>query len=547
LATLLGVAAYGIYLTRGPRSLSGYLRGQAPSSWLTIGLSVMATQASAITFLSTPGQGFAGGLSFVQNYFGQPFALLVVAAVFLPLFRRLNVYTAYEYLGQRFDRKTRLLAAGAFLLQRGVGAGLTVYAPAIVLSAVFGWRLDVTILASGLVVIAYTAVGGFDAVSITQKYQMGIIFLGMGAAFAIAAAKVVHQIGSPDAWAVAGAMDRLNAVDFSLDYHRRYTVWSGLIGGFFLSLAYFGTDQSQVQRYIGSGSVASAKLGLIFNAVVKVPMQLLILALGVIIFVFYQFAPAPVVFNETAWRQVPTSAARAIEADYRAARAAERRATEDWLASRRLPSSEPKATDELERAAASAHAQVEKVRARASAELRAAVPHGSSNDADYVFIHFIVDQLPHGLIGLLVAVFFAATLSSKAAELNALGSTTTVDLYRNLIRPDASDAHYVTASKLFTVMWGGIALAFALTFQLAENLIQAVNIVGSLFYGVILGLFLVAFFLPKVRGTAVFWAGILAEGIVLALFFGTNVGYLWFNPIGGLACVGIAALLNAIL
>lgn len=504
----------------------------------------MATQASAITFLSTPGQGFAGGLSFVQNYFGQPFALLVVAAVFLPLFRRLNVYTAYEYLGQRFDPKTRLLAAGVFLLQRGLGAGLTVYAPAIVLSAVFGWRLDATILASGLVVILYTSIGGFDAVSITQKYQMGIIFLGMAAAFAIAAAKVFHQAPFSDAYAVAGAMGRLNAVDPSLDIHRRYTIWSGLIGGFFLSLSYFGTDQSQVQRYIGSGSVAQAKQGLIFNAIVKVPMQFLILLLGVMVFVFYQFAPAPVVFNQTAWRHAPARAAREIEIDYEAARATERQATRAWLLTRHLGPRAAAASQALEQASVSAHARVEQARERANMLLRQADPHGTSNDADYVFIHFIVEQLPHGLIGLLVAVFFAATLSSKSAELNALGSTTTVDIYRSFIRPGASDAHYVTASKLFTVLWGLLALTFALLLTLAENLIQAVNIVGSLFYGVILGLFLVAFFLPRVRGTAVFWGGLIAEAVVLLLFFRTNVGYLWFNPVGCLACVGIAWILN---
>lgn len=506
----------------------------------------MATQASAITFLSTPGQGFAGGLSFVQNYFGQPFALLVVAAVFLPLFRRLNVYTAYEYLGRRFDRKTRLLAAGVFLLQRGVGAGLTVYAPAIVLSAVFGWRLDATILASGLVVIAYTSIGGFDAVSITQKYQMGLIFLGMAAAFGIAAAKVLHQVGASDAYAVAGAMGRINPIDWSLDYHRRYTVWSGLIGGFFLSLSYFGTDQSQVQRYIGSGSVGQARLGLIFNAIVKIPMQFVILLLGVLVFVFYQFAPAPVVFNQTAWRNAPPRAVAAIGADFAAARATEQQATRAWLAARRVGAPVP-ARRALEQAAVSAHARVERVRAEANAVVRTAEPHGTSNDADYVFIHFIVEQLPHGLIGLLVAVFFAATLSSKSAELNALGSTTTVDIYRNLVRPRASEAHYVAASRIFTVMWGLFAVTFALLLQLAENLIQAVNIVGSLFYGVILGLFLVAFFLPKVRGTAVFWAGIVAEAIVLALFFRTGIGYLWFNPIGCLVCVGLAWLLDAFL
>jgi SSS family solute:Na+ symporter len=550
LTTLLGIAGYGIWMTRDRRTLSTYLRGEGRSSWLTIGLSVMATQASAITFLSTPGQGYASGLGFVQNYFGLPFALLVVAFVFLPLFRSLNVYTAYEFLGKRFDPKTRLLGAGLFLLQRGLSAGITIYAPAIVLSAVFGWRLDLTIVGSGVVAIAYTAIGGTDAVSITQKYQMGIIFAGMAAAFAVAVIKLSHQASMGEVYALASSMGKMQAVDFSLDIHRRYTFWSGLLGGFFLSLAYFGTDQSQVQRYLGGGPLREGRLGLIFNAVAKIPMQFLILLLGVLVFVFYQFSPAPVVFNHATWdaalaREAPGGPLAAAQADFDAARATERTALSAWLNVRRA-GTQPAAASALQEAAAKAHERVEAARARAAAQLKRIRPEATSNDADYVFIRFIVEQLPHGLVGLLVAVFFAAALSSKAAELNALGSTTTVDFYRHWAGRELSEAHLVRASRVFTILWGVVALGFALAAHLAENLIQAVNILGSLFYGVMLGLFLVAFFIRSVGGTAVFWAGVVAQLLVFLLFWRLEISYLWYNVIGCAVCVGVACLLQPI-
>lgn len=554
LGTLIGIAAYGIWRTRSRRTLSSYLRGDGKANWLTVGLSVMATQASAITFLSTPGQGYQSGVGFVQNYFGLPFALLVVAFVFLPLFRKVNVYTAYEFLGKRFDAKTRLLGAGLFLLQRGLGAGITIYAPAIVLSAVFGWRLDLTILGSGVVVIAYTAIGGTDAVSLTQKYQMGIIFAGMSAAFGVALWKLGHRVGVADSFAVAAHLGKMQAIDPSFDLSRRYTLWSGLLGGFFLSLSYFGTDQSQVQRYLSGASVKESRLGLIFNAVVKIPMQYAILLLGVLVFVFYQFTPAPIVFNRSSWDAAyareqaaggtgPLTAARRA---YDLARRTETQALDAWLAARRHHAPQFM-VDALQDAAGKASERVEATRQEAVKQLRQVDPSATSNDADYVFIRFVVEQLPHGLVGLLVAVFFASALSSKAAELNALGSTTIVDFYRDGLKPGASEAHYVRVSKLFTVLWGLAALTFALAARLAENLIQAVNILGSLFYGVVLGLFLVAFFCKKVGGTAVFWGAVAGEAVVVYFFLATPVGYLWYNLIGCVACAGFALALQTVL
>jgi Na+/proline symporter len=546
LCLLLGIAAYGMWRTRERRDLTGYLKGVGRTGWLTIGLSVMATQASAITFLSTPGQGFESGLGFVQNYFGAPFALIVVSAVFLPLYRKLGVYTAYEYLGRRFDSKVRLLGAGLFLLQRGLGAGITIYAPAIVLSTVLGWRLDLTILCSGLLVVAYTVSGGSDAVNLTQKYQIWVIFAGMLAAFFVLMARLPDGLGIGGALALAGKFHKMEAVDFSIDVNRRYTLWTGLLGGFFLALSYFGTDQSQVQRYLSGGSLRESRLGLMFNAVFKIPMQFFILLMGVMLFVFYQFERQPVFFNEVAWnRQAAASGGaglRAIEAGFGSARAEESRDLRAWLDARRAGDG-PAAAAALDSAQA-ASARAEAARGGAKAALRAADAKTAAGDADYVFISFILRYLPHGLIGLLVAAFFAAALSSKAAELNALGSTTTVDIYRHVVRREATDAHCVAASRVFTALWGAVAIAFALFANLTENLIQAVNIVGSLFYGGILGIFLVAFFLKWIGGTAVFWAAIAAQLLVIALYLTLDISYLWYNAIGCAACVALGAILQ---
>jgi Na+/proline symporter len=546
LGTMLGIAAYGMWRTRGRRDLKTYLKGDGTTRWIVIGLSVMATQASAITFLSTPGQGYNDGLGFVQNYFGAPFALIFIAVVFLPIYRRLNVYTSYEYLGKRFDGKTRLLGVALFLLQRGLGAGITIYAPAIVLSTVMGWRLDLTILFSGVLVIVYTVMGGTAAVTVTQKYQIGIIFTGMIAAFVVLLMKLPRGLTFSDSLALAGGFHKLKAVDFSPNIHRRYTFWSGLLGGVFLQLSYFGTDQSQVQRYLSGASLRESRLGLMFNAVLKIPMQFFILLLGTMLFVFYQFQPPPVYFNQAAWKsevqRSPQSPLKNIEQEYSAAYSTKKQLVQQWVDARHT--GDARAQSEARDMALAAQQSADAIRDRARTALIASNPRASKNDADYMFITFILDYLPHGLIGLLVAVFFAAALSAKAAELNALGSTSTVDIYRHVINRDATDAHYLAASKWFTVFWGLVALMVALFANLVENLIQATNILGSIFYGVVLGLFLIAFFLKHIGGTAVFWAAIAAQALVLVFYFTLPIAYLWYNAIGPAACILFALALQ---
>jgi len=548
-ATLLGIAAYGAWCTRDRRDLNSYLKGAGQTHWFAIGLSVMATQASAVTFLSTPGQGYESGIGFVQNYFGAPFALILICIFFLPLFRRLNVHTAYEFLGRRFDTKTRLLGAALFLFQRGIGAGITIYAPAIVLSTVMGWSLDLTIVCSGVVVIVYTVVGGSDAVSLTQRYQIGVIFAGMVAAFFVLLAKLPAGLTLGDALTVAGGFHKLQAVDFSIDFNKRYTFWSGILGGMFLALSYFGTDQSQVQRYLHGSSLRESRLGLMFNAVCKIPMQFCILLLGALVFVFYQFERPPVFFNQTVWNREVQRATDgklpALEQEFNAAHAEKQRLVRRWLDARHAgdPAAETAARSE----ALAAYDRSESVRSRTKDALAAANPALDRKDSDYVFVTFILNYLPHGLIGLLVAAFFAATMSSKAGELNALSSTTIVDFYRHVIRRDATDRHYVVASRCFTVFWGLVAIAFALFARMSENLIEAGNIVGSVFYGVPLALFLIAFFIRQISGTATFWAAVVTQVLVIVSYFTLSIGYLWYNFIGCAACVLLSLILQAVI
>ena len=553
LGTMVGIAAYGAWHTRHTDHLDTYLKGSRSMRWGTIGISVMATQASAITFLSIPGQGFESGIGFVQNYFGLPLALIIVCAVFLPIYRKLGVYTAYEFLGQRFDAKTRLLGAGLFLLQRGLAAGVTIYAPAIILSTVLGWRLDLTILGTGLLVIVYTVTGGSVAVSLTQKWQMAIIFGGMITAFLVLIARLPHDLGPGGALHVAGAMGKLQAVDFSLNPDKRYTLWTGIFGGLFLSLSYFGTDQSQVQRYIGGAALREGRLGLMFNALLKIPMQFSILLLGTLLFVFYQFQPAPVFFNRVEWQHYasgPNGATfQALEEKHAIRHAVEQEKIRAWLAARNQHDAfaEPAARTAM----LDAQAATDDVRQEARSALLAVDPRAKTKDSDYVFIGFILDQLPHGIIGLLIAVMIAAALGSKAGELNALGTTTTIDLWRQF-RPLAAhdEARNVRAAKWFTAFWGIIAVAFALFAGFSENLIEAINIIGSIFYGVVLGIFLVAFFLKHIGGTAVFWSAVISQSIIFAIYFlrhrfpVLDFSYLWYNFIGCAACVGLSLVLQ---
>ena len=548
ISTILGIAIYGMWQTRKRRDLHDYLRGRDHAPWYAIGLSVMATQASAITFLSTPGQGYLGGLSFVQVYFGVPIALIIIAVFFLPIFHKLNVYTAYEYLEKRFDGKTRLLGAALFMLQRGLGAGLTIYAPAIVLTTVCGWPLNVTIISSGLLVILYTVMGGSDAVTVTQKYQIMIIFAGMITATCLLIGKLPHDLDFGDTLRLAGGFQKLNAVSFSPSIHQRYTFWSGLLGGTFLMLSYFGTDQSQVQRYISGSSLRESRLGLLFNAVCKIPMQFCILSIGVLMFIFYQFNQPPLFFDAAAnnYLQAHKSDATlsAYQTDFSNAREQVKLSLEKWIVARHK--GDQPAANEAFFAAATAQMSSEAVRAAAIKEVTTKRSDAKANDADYVFITFILQELPHGVIGLLMAAFFAAALSSKAAELNALGTCSAIDFYRPIFK-NATDEQSLFATKCFTALWGFLAIGFALFCNLAENLIQAVNILGSIFYGVMLGLFLVGFFVRRVAGTAIFWAALAAQALVFALYFNLSISYLWYPLIGCAACVLFSLALQAVL
>lgn len=547
--SILSIATYGIWYTRNRTDLSSYLKGRGHTPWFAIGLSVMATQASAITFLSTPGQGYMSGLGFLQIYFGVPLALLIICIFFLPIYHKLNVYTAYEFLEKRFDCKTRLLGAALFLLQRGIGAGLTIYAPAIVLSTVFGWSLEWTIVSCGVLVIIYTVTGGSDAVTVTQKYQMAVIFAGMITAAWLLISKLPAELSFVDAMKLAGGFQKLHAVNFSSSMHERYTFWSGLLGGTFLMLSYFGTDQSQVQRYISGSSLRESRLGLLFNAVCKIPMQFCILMIGVLMFVFYQFQQPPMFFDSASnsylesHRTDPKLAS--YENDFNSAHARVRQNLDGWLQAKHR-GDQTSATLSLV-AAATAQQEGEKIRTAANKELATKDPNIKANDSDYVFITFILREFPHGVIGLLVAAFFAAALSSKAAELNALGTSTTIDFYRMLIKRDADDAQCLKVTKLFTAFWGGVAIVIALYAHLMENLIQAVNILGSIFYGVMLALFVVAFFVKRVGGTALFWAALTAQALVFFLYSHLTISYLWYPLIGCGACVILSLVLQAVL
>ncbi len=541
-ATILAIPLYGLWRTYNHPNLREYLKGDKTIRWGTIGLSVLATQAGPITFLSMPGQAYESGIGFIQNYFGQPFALIMVCAIFVPIYQRLKVYTAYEYLGQRFDKKTRLLGAFLFLIQRGIAGGITIYAPAIILSALLGWDLNLTIWLAGGFVIVYTVVGGTKIVSLTQRYQILVIFIGMALAFGIAVHRLPADLSFTGALSLAGKMGKLQAVDFSIDPSKRYTFWSGILGGFFLSLSYFGADQSQVQRYLAGGSLRASRIGLLFNALVKVPLQFLILLLGAMVFLFYQFEKPPMFFNQPSYQ-------RAIERGSGPQLAALQSQFDEVFEKKRevlqtRPADSTPASQAWSSQIRELDARARSLRDETKKILDQAGTSPKSKDSDYVFITFVLQHLPHGVVGLLVAVIFCATMSATSAVLNALGSTTAVDFYR-LFRPGATDHHYVVATRWLTAAWGLVAIAVASFCSLVENLIEAGNILASVFYGSILGLFLAAFFLRRVRGSAVFFAAVLAQTMVLILFFTTNIGYLWYNFIGCIAVLLFAWILQS--
>ncbi len=544
--TLAAIVVYGIWKTRGPSSMTDYVHGGYRDRWLTIGLGVMATQASAITFLSMPGQAYDDGMRFLQFYFGLPLAMVILSVAFIPRFYRLRVLTAYEYLEGRFDLKTRQLAAFLFLLQRGLSAGITIYAPAIVLSKVLGWPLNLTCVVIGGLVILYTVAGGTRAVSQTQKHQMVVMLGGMVVAFVVIVHRLPADLSFRHAVSLAGTLGKMNVVDFSFAPGNRYTFWSGLAGGGFLAMAYFGTDQSQVQRYLSGRSVTESRLGLLFNGLLKVPMQFLILFVGVMVFVFYQFNQPPLFFNESELARVAkTSRApemKALEVEHRLA-FARKRVEVSRLAAALDEGDAPAIADAQARVRAAA-AGTEAIRERARTLIAAAVPRPEIHDGDYVFLSFVMANLPRGLIGLLLAVILCAAMSSTASELTALGGCTVVDFYRRSFRKDATDAHYLRVAKIATGVWGLLAVAFAGFASLVDNLIQAVNILGSLFYGTILGIFLAAFFFRRLRATPVFVAAIASEVLVVGLWLGTKIGFLWFNVIGCGAVLLLSSLLS---
>ena len=548
IGTLVSIVAYGTWKTRGSKNVEDYLKGGNEAKWWTIGLSVMATQASAITFLSTPGQAFHDGMGFVQFYFGLPIAMVIICLVFIPLYHRLKVYTAYEFLENRFDLKTRSLTAILFLIQRGLAAGITIYAPAIILSAVLGWNLNLLIIIIGVLVIIYTVSGGTKAVSITQKQQMAVIFTGMFIAFFLIVSYLPEPTTFTKALHIAGASGKMDILDFSFDFNNRYTFWTGIIGGTFLALSYFGTDQSQVQRYLSGKSVKGMHMGLIFNGLLKVPLQFFILLVGVLVFVFYQFNSSPINFNPAATETVMNSsyAEEYIQL--------QNDQNQIFLEKKELMSAyADHKTEAIAQKIASYNKGDRENRNAAKALIDKANIENTlrveTNDKDYVFIHFILNNLPRGLIGLLLAVILSAAMSSTASELNALASTTTMDLYKRSFSQNEDENHYLKASKWFTLGWGVLAIIIATFFYLADNLIQLVNIIGSIFYGNILGIFLLAFFFKYVKGNAVFISALITQVIILSLYLLNeyeyiNLPYLWLNFVGCFLAIIIAMLID---
>ena len=545
LGTLGFIVGYGVWKTRRDNTRENFLRGGGDDRWWAVGLSVMATQASAITFLSTPGQGYVDGMGFAQFYFGLPLAMLVIGAVFIPLYYQWKVYTAYEFIGRRFDERARLLTASLFLLQRSMAAGITIYAPSIILAKVLHWQLSWTCVFIGALVILYTTTGGARAVGVTHKQQMAVMILGLVTAFGLTAYYLSDRLSFGESLRTAKALGKLEVIDLSWNPADKYTLWSGLIGGFFLQLSYFGTDQSQVQRYLCGQSIQQARRGLWMNGALKIPMQLFILLTGVLVFVFYLFHPAPLHWNDAnlaaARKLDATSITRDLEASHAETVEQRARAAEELVGAWRNEDAP------LARAALGEVQRLERVdvdlKKQFQRRLGELLPKAEPNDKDYIFISFIMDHLPVGVIGLLLAMIFCAGMSSTSAELSALATTSTIDV----LRSKADEARQVRITQLATVFFGLVALGFAALFSLFENLIQAVNILGSLFYGTILGIFLVAFFVRRVQGTAVFIAALVAQAAILVIHFaGVEVAFLWYNVIAPAIVVVLAIAIQAV-
>lgn len=553
LTTLLFIVIYGVWKTKGSKNVEDFILGNNETPWHVVGLSVMATQASAITFLSTPGQAYHDGMGFVQFYFGLPIAMVLICVTFIPIYHKYKVYTAYEYLEKRFDLKTRSLAAVLFLVQRGLGTGLTIYAPAIILSAILGWNLTYMNIFIGISVIIYTFSGGTKAVNVTQKQQMFVIMLGMFTTFFLILHYLPNDMTFSSALHIAGANDKMNIVDFSFDPEQKYTFWSGITGGFFLALAYFGTDQSQVGRYLSGKSVRESQMGLIMNGLLKVPMQFFILLTGVMVFVFFQFNPVPLNFNPNNKIVIENSK---YKNEYHALEKKLNALSEDkkvinllYIDQLNQDYDNPTLRKELV-----ALSNKEKdLRDRAKDIITKADPDSETNDKDYVFFHFVLNYLPKGLIGLLLAVILSAAMSSTASGLSALASTTAIDIYKRNLKTEKSETHYLNATKFFTLMWGVIAILFACIGTLFENLIQLVNIIGSIFYGTVLGIFLVGFYIKKVQSQAVFYSAVISQITIFIIYYFAiyiypsdeeKLGYLWLNFIGALLTIVLSILIQ---
>lgn len=553
IVTLLFIVSYGVWKTNDSKNVQDYILGNNETPWHVVGLSVMATQASAITFLSTPGQAYHDGMGFVQFYFGLPIAMVIVSLTFIPIYHKYKVYTAYEYLGKRFDTRTRSLAAFLFLFQRGLGTGLTIYAPAIILSGLLGWNINYLNIIIGLLVIIYTVTGGTKAVNVTQKQQMFVILLGMLITFFWILYYLPNDMSFSNAMHIAGANDKMNIVNFSLDPEEKYTFWSGITGGFFLALAYFGTDQSQVGRYLSGKTVKESQMGLLMNGLLKVPMQFFILLTGVLVFVFFQFNSVPLNFNPNNKITVENSP---FKKEYHALEKKLELVSEDKKVINLLYIDQLNQDydNPILRKEMIALSDKEKdLRDRAKEIISKADSHSETNDKDYVFFHFILNYLPKGLIGLLLAVIISAAMSSTASGLNALASTTTIDIYKRNLKDEKSDKHYLNASKLFTLFWGIVAILFACIGTLFENLIQLVNIIGSIFYGTVLGIFLVGIYSKRIQSDAIFYSAVFSQITIFIIYYFTiyiypsgeeKLGYLWLNFIGATLTIVLAWLLE---
>jgi SSS family solute:Na+ symporter len=543
-AALAGIVLYGLWKGRRTRDLDDFLVADRRMRWHHVALSIMATQASAVTFLATPGQAYADGMRFVQVYLGLPVAMVILAATAVPIYHRLKVYTAYEYLEGRFDLKTRTLAAFLFLALRGLSTGVSLYAPSLILSVIMGWDIRVVIFIIGGAVMLYAATGGARAVDNTNFLQFLIIMGGMVVAFLTIVRLLPADVSFLEAAHVAGKLGRLNAVDFSFDIKNQYNFWSGLVGGCFLALSYFGTDQSQVQRYLTGESVAQSRLGLLFNGLVKVPMQFFILFLGATVFAFYQFTQPPIFFNPTQAERARAGAHgeqfRALETDYAAAFDEKQRAARGYIGA--LRSGDEAAADAAAEGLKVAQDRANGVRAGAVEIIKEF--DAKPNDTNYVFLNFVTHYMPAGLVGLVLAAVFFASMSSTASEWSALAATTVVDIQRRLLKRDADERYYFLSSKLATVMWGLFAITFAQYAGQLGSLVEAVNRLGSLFYGTLLGIFLLGFYFKRIRGTAAFLGALAGEAAVLYCFFFTSVAFLWFNLVGAVVVVLAAHVVN---